>query len=249
MSKLKNISDIKHVLYINLEHRTDRKTHVLNELDKIGLVAERFNAVKLENGAIGCSMSHLKCVQHAKKMGWEHLCIVEDDITFTNPKLFIRQLNKFLKSQENWDVLLIGGNVVPPYEPVGDYCVKTTHTQTTIGYIVKSHYYDNLIENYKEGISLLLKNQENRFYYALDKYWFKLQEKDNWYIITPLTVTQKDNDYSDIEGRVTNYQHLMLDLDKEWMYGNTAINRQLQLQELQQQNKQNNNTDCLHFTG
>jgi hypothetical protein len=53
--------------------------------------------------------------------------------------------------------------------------------------------------------------------YAIDKYWFKLQQKDNWYLITPLTVTQRE-DYSDIEERNTNYTRLMVDLDKEWMF-------------------------------
>ena len=40
---------------------------------------------------------------------------------------------------------------------------------------------------------------------------------DNWYLITPLTVTQRE-DYSDIEKRQTNYTRVMIDLDKEWMF-------------------------------
>ena len=40
-----------------------------------------------------------------------------------------------------------------------------------------------------------------------------LQQNDNWYLITPLTVTQRE-DYSDIEQRNTNYTWLMTDLDK-----------------------------------
>jgi hypothetical protein len=49
--------------------------------------------------------------------------------------------------------------------------------------------------------------------YAIDKYWFQLQKKDKWYLIIPLSVTQRQ-DYSDIEKRATNYRHAMLDLDK-----------------------------------
>jgi hypothetical protein len=41
-------------------------------------------------------------------------------------------------------------------------------------------------------------------------------------LITPLSVVQRE-DYSDIEQRVTNYGHLMLDLDKEQL-----IRRQLE---------------------
>ena len=38
----------------------------------------------------------------------------------------------------------------------------------------------------------------------------KLQERDNWKIIMPRTITQRPI-YSDIEQRYTDYNHLMLD--------------------------------------
>jgi hypothetical protein len=80
--------------------------------------------------------------------------------------------------------------------------------------MVKSHYYDTLIENFRNGIKLLLQNPDKRILYAIDKYWFQLQGKDNWYLIIPLTVSQKE-DYSDIEKKYTNYTALMTDLDKK----------------------------------
>ena len=87
---MNSISDIKHTFYINLDHRTDRKQHVETQLSSIGINNyERFKAIKLPNGALGCSMSHLKCLEIAKQNNWEHLLIVEDDIQFLNPKLFI----------------------------------------------------------------------------------------------------------------------------------------------------------------
>ena len=58
-----------------------------------------------------------------------------------------------------------------------------------------------------------MKEPEKHVYYAIDKYWMILQQNDNWYLITPLTVTQRE-DYSDIEQRNTNYTWLMTDLDK-----------------------------------
>ena len=61
------LDDIKHAFYINLEHRKDRKEHVEEQLSKVGINANRFNAIKMENGAIGCSMSHLKILQDAYK--------------------------------------------------------------------------------------------------------------------------------------------------------------------------------------
>jgi GR25 family glycosyltransferase involved in LPS biosynthesis len=212
-----SIETIEHAFYINLESRTDRKQHVEQQLASIGINATRFNAIKLANGAIGCSMSHLKCLEIAKHNNWEHVMIVEDDILFLNTELFKNQLNKFLKKQANFDVVLIAGNNVPPYQKIDDSCVKVYRCQTTTGYVVQRHYYDTLISNIREGIQKLMKNPEQHVLYAIDKYWFKLQQKDNWYLITPLTVTQRE-DYSDIEERNTNYTRLMVDLDKEWMF-------------------------------
>ena len=213
---ISNIFDLKNAFYINLESRTDRKIHVEKQLQKVGIVAERFNAIKLPNGALGCSMSHLKCLEIAKQNDWESVLIIEDDIKFLNPTLFVSQLNKFFELHNDWDVVLIAGNNVTPYEKIDDTCVKVTRCQTTTGYIVKKHYYNTLIDNIRNSINNLIKDPTNGFLYAIDKYWFALQQKHNWYLIIPLTVTQRE-DYSDIEKRSTNYTYLMTDLNKEWL--------------------------------
>jgi len=213
---MNNIEDIKYSFYINLESRRDRKVHVEDELRKIGIVPQRFNAIRLQNGALGCSMSHLGCLETAKNNNWDHILIVEDDIKFMDPQLFQKQLNTFLSNRTDFDVLLIAGNNIPPYTIIDDTCVKVTKCQTTTGYLVKSHYYDRLITNIKAGINMLIREPEKHVLYAIDKYWFQLQERDSWYLITPLTVTQLDG-YSDIEKRITNYTRVMTDLDKKWL--------------------------------
>ena len=70
--------------------------------------------------------------------------------------------------------------------------------QTTTGYIVKNHYYDKVIHNYKMG------------HYEIDVFWDTLQQKDKWFIIMPRNVTQM-SDYIDILKKDVNYDHLMLD--------------------------------------
>ena len=79
--------------------------------------------------------------------------------------------------------------------------------------MVQRHYYDTLIKNYRDGILHLMKEPYNHTIYAIDKHWFNLQAIHKWFLITPLTVTQR-MDYSDIERRQTNYTPAMLDLDK-----------------------------------
>jgi hypothetical protein len=210
---MNSISDIKHAFYINLLTRPDRKQHVEHQLKTVGINAERFNAIKMTNGALGCSFSHLKLIETAKANNWDHILIVEDDILFTDPNLFIDQFNTFLFTHKDFDVAIISGNNCPPFTEIDDTCVQVSRCQTTTCYLVQQHYYDTLIQNFREGINKLMREPHNHKLYAIDKYWFKLQSLDKWYLIIPLTVTQRE-DYSDIEKRPTNYSRAMLDLDK-----------------------------------
>jgi len=208
---------VENAFYINLATRPDRRLHVVQQLALVGVLnARRFNAIRLANGAVGCSMSHLKCLEIAKEKNWDHVMIVEDDIKFLDPALFVKQFNKFIESHGKigqFDVVLIAGNNMPPYVRIDDTCVKVNHCQTTTGYIVQRHYYDTLINNIREGIKHLMSEPEKHAMYAIDKYWMHLQREHKWFLITPLTVTQRE-DYSDIEKRPTNYTRAMTDLDK-----------------------------------
>jgi hypothetical protein len=69
----------------------------------------------------------------------------------------------------------------------------------------------------REAISNLIKQPDNKPQYAVDMYWKRLQGSGRWYLITPLTITQLTC-YSDIEEKETNYDHLMLDIDKHWLF-------------------------------
>jgi hypothetical protein len=205
---------LEHTLYINLDHRTDRLEHVLQELIKIGVNGERFPAIKMPAGNIGCTLSHIHCLELAKKREWPCVFICEDDITFTNPNTLLDSLRKFCESGITWDVLVIGGNNCPPFVKVSDFCVRVTNVQTTTGYIVKKEYYDVLLDNYKKGLELLLREPAKKKQYYIDIYWKQLQQNGRWYLLTPLTVVQY-YDYSDIEEKVTDYSGMMLDLDKQ----------------------------------
>jgi GR25 family glycosyltransferase involved in LPS biosynthesis len=163
-------------------------------------------------------MSHLKILENAKKNQFNHILIVEDDITFLDPLLFKTQINNFFKlHNNNWDVILFAGNNMPPFEVIDDTCVKVNRCQTTTGYLVNGHYINVLISNIKMGLTHLINNPDESFKYAIDKFWFVLQNNSKWYLITPLTVVQRE-DYSDIEKRITNYQSLMQDLDKAELF-------------------------------
>ena len=106
---------------------------------------------------------------------------------------------------------------MPPFEVIDDTCVKVNRCQTTTGYLVNGHYINVLISNIKMGLTHLINKPNESVKYAIDKFWFVLQNNSKWYLITPLTVVQRE-DYSDIEKRITNYQPLMQDLDKAELF-------------------------------
>lgn len=102
--------------YINLNSRVDRKLYVEQQLDLLGIRdnVKRFNAIHNVNGRIGCSLSHLKCIQMAKEQNMECVLILEDDVSFLLPDDFVENVNKFLSNPKNkWDVLLLAGNNLP----------------------------------------------------------------------------------------------------------------------------------------
>ena len=218
-SSIKSIADIKNVLYINLESRPDRKDHVVKQLQSIGLesVVQRFNAIKLQNGAMGCTLSHLRCLKNALEHDWDHVLICEDDITFLDPCLFVKQFNKCLANPDlKWDVIMLGGNNIPPYTTIDDSCIHISRCATTTGYLVNKHYIPVLLQNVKEGAELFAQNLNLVTKYAIDVHWGKLQLRDNWFLITPPTVVQLEG-YSDIEQRNVNYNRVMQDLDKPYL--------------------------------
>ena len=208
---IKMDSTLKNAFYINLAHRTDRKAHVERELTELGWEFTRFNAVRLPNNpALGCTLSHLKILEHAKESGLDYVVIVEDDICFTNKPMFLEKLGNVLTSGKHFDVCVLSGNLLPPYKQfIPDCAIQVSHSQTTTGYIVKKHYYDKLIDNIKTGANLLLRNPLNKGQFAIDMYWLRLQKKDTWIIVVPLSVTQIES-YSDIEHRNVNYAPAML---------------------------------------
>ena len=135
-------------------------------------------------------------------------------MSFLLPNDFVHNVNKFLSNPINkWDVLLLAGNNLPPFTANDEVSIRVTHCQTTTAYIVRQHYYDTLISNIKEGISKLMRNPEHHYFFAIDKYWINIQKQHRWMLLIPLIVVQRP-DYSDIEKKYTDYQRLMMSVDK-----------------------------------
>ena len=187
--------------YINLEHRKERDLITRQELKKLGIKKpNRFNAITHEIPLVGCALSHIACLEKAKELGWDYVIVFEDDLKIEGKNLLLSKFNKYMKM--DFDVLYLGcWNYLPP-EKIKNDLAKVVRAVCNHAYIVKEHYYDTFLQNLKEGIEWKLKEdiRDNN----IDEYHYKLQEKDNWYCITPIHITQRDG-WSDNFNEVRNY--------------------------------------------
>lgn len=190
---------IEKVVYINLEERRDRRLEIEQVLsifppDKV----LRFNAFKHRNGLIGCGMSHIGVIELAIENKWNNVLIVEDDMVWNMPNVGYPIFNKLVANQ--FDVLCLGGACV-------DYdraTYKAKYVSTTTAYLVNKHYYQTLLETFKEGLEKLILDESKHSSYALDRIWLKLIGRDNWFVIQPTLCMQKPG-FSNITNGFVNY--------------------------------------------
>lgn len=189
------------VVYINLDHRTDRRTEIENELDSMGLKYQRFPAIKDANGAIGCCKSHLAVLKMARDHGYQNILVMEDDFHFLIDKpVFDSEMKKLF--QIPFDVCLLAYNTNDLYESHYPFLSKIINAQTTSGYIVQYHYYDTLISHWEYGLKMF-QETGNEQMYTCDQSWKTLQERDTWYCFTERMGIQRES-FSDIQYGVVN---------------------------------------------
>lgn len=189
---------VQHVVYINLDSRSDRKIHIETQLARAfpPHKIHRFSAIQHVIGAKGCSRSHIAVLEMAKANGWSNVLLVEDDFTWNNFEKGAPNLEDRLTKP--FDVIALCGAYV-----VCNDDGRLISSQTATAYIVNQSYYDTLIANFKEGLALYEATDDYR-QYALDQYWKRLQPKGLWYIIRPNMGFQLPG-YSDIEKKTVNY--------------------------------------------
>lgn len=169
------------IFYINLDHRTDRREEIEEELTRIGLPFERFSAIRTCPGSVGCGYSHLAVLTEARNRGYNNVLIFEDDFEFLIDKdTFHRYICDIMNDVPSYDVIMLGYSL-QRYEPSHSSLVnKVLEAQTASAYIVHSKFYDVLIKLLEEAIPLL-ESTGQHWIYAIDQIWKRLQPSSNWY--------------------------------------------------------------------
>ena len=190
---------IDKVIYINLEHRKDRKEEIETELNNMNIEYERFNAISNPDfGIVGCTQSHLEIFKMAKVKGYKNILIFEDDFKFiVSKKSFEEQIELLYNSQVEFDICMLGYRLLktnPCHE--FPFLQKAIDVDTTSCYIINESMYDNLIDLYSWTLPLLI-DTKRHWIYALDQIWKLLQSISKWYCFNKRIGIQRPS-YSDL---------------------------------------------------
>jgi GR25 family glycosyltransferase involved in LPS biosynthesis len=96
---------------INLASRPDRLENATAELAKVGIVAERFEAITGNNRCLAFNKSQYNCLKRAIEDEQEVFAIFEDDVAFTDGAM---ELIKKAMSElpEHFGILHLGCNII-----------------------------------------------------------------------------------------------------------------------------------------
>ena len=170
----------------------------------MNLEATRFSAISNPNSSLGCSLSHLSILKHARENKFQNILILEDDFQFlVSKEEFKKQINNFFNLNIPWDVLMLSYNIQQS-KPYNSLIQKIYEAQTTSGYIVNSCFYDRLIELIEKN-NVLLERTGEHWKYSIDQFWKALQgDNSNWYAFNTRIGLQRES-YSDISNCIVNY--------------------------------------------
>ena len=202
---------IHHVIYINLEKRTDRRKQFESEMLKIGISKSsytRIAAVAHEIGAMGCLMSHIKTLEYISAYYPDkNILVFEDDIKFEqNRSETHRRLLAFWENdrvRNNWNVLMLAKNLIGGNQAAVTGIIRVRAAYSTSAYLVHADYVRTL---YRTSTNALDGARKNGFkeIHKIDVSWLKLQKQHHWFAFHPPLCTQRQS-YSDVEKQLVYY--------------------------------------------
>jgi GR25 family glycosyltransferase involved in LPS biosynthesis len=196
--------------YINLEYRKDMYDSINNVIDNLKFdrsKVTRINAIKKDNGAYGCALSHIQALEDAKKNGYNKVLIFEDDF---QPFDYIdtnNKITKFLNEVQDWDLVQLSSNDDCDKKNIGiDNVYKVLNCQSTIAYAIQRHFIDKLLEVFIESANQLSKieNYIEPCPYCIDVNWKKIQKENNWYTFYPILGREYPK-YSDVQHKYIDH--------------------------------------------
>ena len=204
MKQGKGINAFGGIVYINLDHRTDRKENLKAELKRIGADPKKIHRIVAHywpfNGYKGCTLSHIDALKFSKKKKWKNVLVLEDDCVFCDdPGLIENVIDSFLEKVRNWDVFFLSANLHICQLTRHEKIVRVLNAQRSHAYVVNQHYIHPLLSCFEEAyeqmrdIPLYIHSKQ----YSPDQQWKRLMSGSQWYM-TLSKIARQDTTYSDI---------------------------------------------------
>ena len=220
-----------YIAYINLAHRKDRREHMEKELARVGIKAERFEAIRTRDhqwdhekwgvmlrrtpGACGCYASQMGVMQKALSID-KHAFVMEDDLEFCSDwSDRVLYLEKYF-ADKSWDILWLGATVHigPPHWYTGHNpllpganlgkdaeCTNDPRILKTLACFCTYAY---IVNKDSIGRVLWLLEEQIPTSIGIDFSMIRMQPFLNTYCLLPGAVKQIDN-LSDIGTGITRF--------------------------------------------
>ena len=189
------------IIYINMDARTDRRSALLQEFDRVGFPHDkiiRFPASSY-NGCpnSGCLLSHANVLEMAYDMDLQNVLILEDDFVFIDDIQKIHaDIKAFFELNIPWDVVMLTTCAAVVYEPTNQLISRISSSGNGAGYLVNRSMMLELSTLFKSNVENLYSTKQH-WVYQNDILWKTIMPSSQWYMFNHYLGYQKEG-YSDL---------------------------------------------------
>ena len=143
------LSNLPHILWINLDRSNDRREYMIKELNTHNLSNTRIPGFdgkvldipvsQIRKSEIGCASSHLKAIKFFAESDLGEYCIIaEDDLSFEYVKYWKKDFNSYISDTPNdFEVIQLAQTIWSHSRPITLKTVKYNNEWGSIAYLLK----------------------------------------------------------------------------------------------------------------
>ena len=192
---------VNKIVYINMDARTDRKSILLREFERLGFPDDkimRFPASSYHGCAnTGCLLSHANALEMAYNMNFQNVLILEDDFVFIEDTQKIHNdIKSFFELKIDWDVVMFTTCAAVVSENTNSLISRISSSGNGAGYLVNRPMMLELSTLFKANVENLFSTKQH-WIYQNDILWKTIMPTSQWYMFNHYLGYQKEG-YSDL---------------------------------------------------
>jgi hypothetical protein len=188
------------IVYINLPKRSDRRDGFLREAERLGFVAESFEAIADAIPMRGCAASHLALAKQTVESGAQAVMVCEDDVRFSAGRRELGLLVDRFLDDPAAEVLCLDYR---HHAAVAHSALLLRSPKTTLAgcYVVKASIVPLLVDVWERAVESLGHRPDDSPDYA----WIELQG-EHVFLIPIRRPANQEPGHSDIRGHYVAYE-------------------------------------------